>query len=133
MSPSLPNSYSTLPFQHIRVSHVPESSPTPTSIILVTLYRPGKHNAFTDTMTEDLETAFNLFSLDPRVKCIVITGHGKMFCAGADLEAGLSYEDDTALTHRDGGGRARVLFFCVVGRLISVMLSCKILLINLLV
>ncbi|KAF7863952.1 hypothetical protein EAF04_006917 [Stromatinia cepivora] len=105
MSPSLPNSYSTLPFQHIRVSHVPESSPTPTPIILVTLYRPGKHNAFTDTMTEDLETAFDLFSLDPRVKCIVITGHGKMFCAGADLEAGLSYGNDTALTHRDGGGR----------------------------
>ncbi|APA09431.1 hypothetical protein SS1G_12235 [Sclerotinia sclerotiorum 1980 UF-70] len=105
MSPSLPDSYSTLPFQHIRVSHVPESSPTPTQIILVTLYRPGKHNAFTDTMTEDLETAFNLFSLDPRVKCIVITGHGKMFCAGADLETDLSYENDTAMTHRDGGGR----------------------------
>lgn len=56
-------------------------------------------------MAEDLETVFNLLSLDPRVKCIVVTGHGKMFCAGADLEAGLSYENDTALTHRDGGGK----------------------------
>ncbi|KAA8574901.1 hypothetical protein EYC84_004139 [Monilinia fructicola] len=105
MSSSLPNSYSTLPFQHIRVSHVPESSLTPTEVILITLHRPGKHNAFTDTMAQDLETVFNLLSLDARVRCIVLTGHGKMFCAGADLEAGLSYEHDTALTHRDGGGR----------------------------
>ncbi|ESZ98079.1 enoyl-CoA hydratase/isomerase family protein [Sclerotinia borealis F-4128] len=105
MYSSLPDSYSTLPFQHIRVSHVPESSPTPTPIILVTLYRPGKHNAFTETMADDLEIAFDLLSLDPKVKCIVITGHGKMFCPGADLEAGLSYENDTALTHRDAGGR----------------------------
>ncbi|KAF7943648.1 uncharacterized protein EAE97_005719 [Botrytis byssoidea] len=105
MTPSLPSSYSALPFQHIRVSHIPESSPTPTPTILITLYRPGKHNAFTDTMAEELETAFNLLSLDPRVKCIVMTGHGKMFCAGVDLEAGLSYENDTALTHRDGGGK----------------------------
>lgn len=65
-------------------------------------------------MAEDLETVFNLLSLDPRVKCIVVTGHGKMFCAGADLEAGLSYENDTALTHRDGGGKVRVLFFRVL-------------------
>lgn len=114
MTPSLPTSYSTLPFQHIRVSHIPESSPTPTPTILITLYRPEKHNAFTDTMAEELETAFNLLSLDPRVKCIIMTGHGKMFCAGADLEAGLSYENDTALMHRDGGGKVCDLFFRVL-------------------
>ncbi|KAM3067727.1 hypothetical protein ACMFMG_011463 [Clarireedia jacksonii] len=105
MSPSLPTTYNTLPFRHIRLSHVPSSSPTPTPIILITLYRPEKHNAFTDIMTDDLVTAFDLLSLDPRVKCIVITGSGKMFCAGADLDIGLNYTEDTALTHRDGGGR----------------------------
>ncbi|RAL59946.1 hypothetical protein DID88_000572 [Monilinia fructigena] len=105
MSSSLPDSYSTLPFQQIRVSHIPESSITPTKVILITLYRPGKHNAFTDAMTQDLETAFNLLSLDARVNCIILTGYGKMFCAGADLEAGLSYENETSLIHRDGGGR----------------------------
>ncbi|KAG0651476.1 AF-toxin biosynthesis 3-1 [Hyphodiscus hymeniophilus] len=102
---SLPSSYASLPFQHIRVSHVPSSSPTPTPVIIVTLYRPGKHNAFTDTMTLDLENAFSLLSLDPRIKAIVVTGHEKMFCAGADLTTGLSYQEDTARTHRDGGGR----------------------------
>jgi enoyl-CoA hydratase/carnithine racemase len=103
----LPSSYASLPFQHIRLSHVPASSPIPTKVILLTLYRPGKHNAFTDTMINDLETAFDLLSLDPRVKAIVVTGHGKMFCAGADLDSGngLSFKDDTLRTHRDGGGR----------------------------
>jgi enoyl-CoA hydratase/carnithine racemase len=105
MSSPLPASYASLPFQHIRLSHVPSSSATPTPVILITLYRPGKHNAFTDTMTTELETTFLLLSLDPRVKCVVVTGHGKMFCAGADLDSGLSYKDDTPLTHRDGGGR----------------------------
>ncbi|KAF4635023.1 hypothetical protein G7Y89_g3090 [Cudoniella acicularis] len=102
-----PESYTNVPFRHIRVSHVPETSPIPTPVILISLYRPGKHNAFTDTMTEDLEKLFNLLSLDPRVKSIVVTGHGKMFCAGADLEGGqgLAYKHDTARTHRDGGGR----------------------------
>lgn len=104
-SSSLPSSYAALPFQHIRLSHVPESSPSPTRVILITLYRPKNHNAFTDTMTTDLENAFNLLSLDPRVKAVVVTGHGRMFCAGADLDAGLSYKHDTPRTHRDGGGR----------------------------
>jgi len=56
-------------------------------------------------MASSLVTAFDLLSLDPRVKCIVVTGHGNFFCAGADLDAGLSYETDTLRTHRDGGGQ----------------------------
>ena len=110
---SLPTSYATLPFKHIRLSHVPSSSTTPTPVILITLYRPGKHNAFTDTMTNDLELAFSLLSLDPRVKSIVVTGHGKMFCAGADLDGGqgLSYANDTPRSHRDGGGRVTLAIY----------------------
>jgi enoyl-CoA hydratase/carnithine racemase len=101
-----PGSYATLPYQHIRLSHVPPSSSIPTPVILVSLYRPGKHNAFTETMTNELVNAFNLLSSDSRVKCIVVTGHGKMFCAGADLEIGLGKDSkDTVRDHRDGGGR----------------------------
>jgi enoyl-CoA hydratase/carnithine racemase len=57
-------------------------------------------------MAKDLVNAFNLLSHDPRVKVIVVTGHDKFFCPGADTGGGngLSYPDDTARTHRDGGG-----------------------------
>lgn len=81
----LPASYSALPWQEIRVTHVPESSKDVTPVVVVTLYRPKNYNAFTNVIMRELETAFQLFDLDDRVKCIVLTGHGKMFCAGADL------------------------------------------------
>lgn len=98
----LPSSYSDLPLQDIRISHIPISSPTPTPVILLTLYRPGKHNAFTNTMMEEMERAFAMFDVDDRVKAIVVTGHGKMFCAGADLDVGLNAGNELVNEHRDG-------------------------------
>ncbi|KAL2063738.1 hypothetical protein VTL71DRAFT_5543 [Oculimacula yallundae] len=105
MPPVIPPSYTDLPFSDIRVSHVPPSSPSPTPVILITLYRPKKNNAFTDVMHTELSSVLDILSKDPRVKAIVVTGHGKMFCAGADLDTGLSYEKDTIRNHRDGGGQ----------------------------
>lgn len=99
-----PANYAAVPYQQIRVSHVPASSPTPTPVILLTLYRPGKNNAYTEVMTKELHNAFGLLSIDDRVKTVVVTGHGKMFCAGADLEIGFKYGTDTERSHRDGGG-----------------------------
>lgn len=87
---TLPTHYSSLPYQHIKISHVPASSPTPTRVLLLELHRPGKNNAFTDQMSGELEKAFELFDIDDRVKAIVVTGSGKMFCAGADLEIGFA-------------------------------------------
>ena len=52
-------------------------------------------------MAQELEEAFTLFSADDRVRCIVLTGHGKMFCAGADLQGELRGGDESASTHRD--------------------------------
>ena len=102
---SLPPSYASLPFEHIRLSHVPESSEEVTPVIVLTLYRPKNYNAFTDVIMRECEQALELFDVDDRVKCIVITGHGKMFCAGADLDVGFSYDKEQNRDHRDGGGR----------------------------
>ena len=84
----LPSSYTSLRTTDITVSHVPASSPTPTPVVLVTLNRPRNHNAFTKAMEEELVHVFSLFDVDERVKCVVMTGAGKMFCAGADLDVG---------------------------------------------
>ncbi|KAL9078263.1 MAG: hypothetical protein Q9157_002809 [Trypethelium eluteriae] len=102
---SLPSSYNTLPYKEIRISHHPPSSPTPTPIVILELYRPQKYNAFTGTMMSELESAFQLFDLDDRVKCIILTGHGRMFCAGADLDTGFKGGEEKINDHRDGGGR----------------------------
>ncbi|RMZ82421.1 hypothetical protein DV737_g2131, partial [Chaetothyriales sp. CBS 132003] len=101
-----PSSYQTLALQHIKVSHVPESSPTPTSVILITLNRPEKYNAFTRLMQREMCQVYELIEVDPRVKCVVVTGAGsKAFCAGADLEIGFGSGGGKDVDHRDGGGR----------------------------
>jgi enoyl-CoA hydratase/carnithine racemase len=53
-------------------------------------------------MMADIVRAWELFHVDDRVKAIVVTGHGKMFCAGADLATGFRRNDDNINAHRDG-------------------------------
>jgi enoyl-CoA hydratase/carnithine racemase len=86
--PQLPASYAALKFQDIKVSHVPESSPTPTPVLVVSLNRPAKLNAFTDWTREEIEHVYGLIDKDPRVRVVILTGSGKAFCAGFDLEVG---------------------------------------------
>lgn len=107
MEIELPKSYSALPWEQIKVSHVPASSPTPTKVIMVALYRPNNHNAFTVSMAKELAKIFQMLDIDDRVKAIVLTGHGRMFCAGADLDVGFPVDADAkgnrplAQDHRD--------------------------------
>ena len=86
----LPSSYAALPTQHISLSHVPASSPTPTPVLLLTLNRPEKLNAFTFTMGEEMAQIFHTVDIDDRVKVVVVAGskESRAFCAGADLEIG---------------------------------------------
>lgn len=81
----MPPSYTHLspPLQHIKLT---EAAP---SIALITLSRPKNHNAFTNQMELDLVRAFGILDRDDSVKVIVVTGEGKAFCAGADLEGGV--------------------------------------------
>ena len=52
---------------------------------VVTLNRPEAMNAFGGTMREDLLEALQRMGRDQSVRCIVITGAGKAFCAGGDI------------------------------------------------
>lgn len=51
----------------------------------VRLNRPEVHNAFNDQLISDLTEVFIKASVDNDVRIIVLTGTGKSFCAGADL------------------------------------------------
>lgn len=84
----LPAAYPDLPYTEIKISHHPPSSTEPTPVIICTLHRPQSNNAYTDVMTDELEHFFGLVSIDDRVKSIVVTGEGRMFCAGQDLNQG---------------------------------------------
>ncbi|KUJ06851.1 ClpP/crotonase [Mollisia scopiformis] len=102
-----PSSYGHVPgFSQIKLSHHPPTSQEVTPIIILTLSRVEKNNAFTSTMENDMVRAFDMLDQDDRVKVIVVTGEGKNFCAGADLEIGLERTAGIGpKDHRDGGGR----------------------------
>jgi len=51
----------------------------------VFLNRPDMRNAFNDAVIAELTQAFRTLGADPALRVIVLGGHGKAFCAGADL------------------------------------------------
>jgi 2-(1,2-epoxy-1,2-dihydrophenyl)acetyl-CoA isomerase len=56
-----------------------------TAVTTLTLNRPAALNSFTTAMNAELLQALNTAADDPRVRCVVITGQGRAFCAGQDL------------------------------------------------
>ena len=53
----------------------------------VTLNRPDKLNAINDEMRAELTAAFAGFDTDPGVRAVILTGAGKAFSSGGDLQA----------------------------------------------
>jgi methylglutaconyl-CoA hydratase len=67
----------------------------------VYLNRPEVRNAFNDGVIAELTQTFTTLAADASLRCIVLGGHGKAFCAGADLNwmramAGYSWEQNRA-------------------------------------
>ncbi len=54
---------------------------------LVTLDRPERLNALTHRMVEELIDVVDRIDADDDVRVAIVTGRGRAFCAGADLEA----------------------------------------------
>jgi methylglutaconyl-CoA hydratase len=54
-------------------------------VATVTLNRPELHNAFNDDLINDLIKCFSDLENNSNVRLLVLTGEGKSFCAGADL------------------------------------------------
>ena len=55
-------------------------------VATVTFNRPEKMNAATFEMAEELEAAFHSIEADDEVRAVVVTGNGRAFCAGDDVE-----------------------------------------------
>ena len=57
------------------------------AIAVITLNRPDKLNAWTPRMAEEQVHAISAANDDPSIGAIVMTGAGRGYCAGADMEA----------------------------------------------
>jgi 2-(1,2-epoxy-1,2-dihydrophenyl)acetyl-CoA isomerase len=69
------------------------------SIACITLNRPDKLNSFNVQMHEQLQQVMDAVTHDDAIRCVIITGAGRGFCAGQDLSdrAVKSEEPSTAV------------------------------------
>src|SRR4051795_442188 len=86
------------------------------SVLTLTMNRPDRLNAWTPTMLRELLDAFDRADADGGGRGVIITGAGRGFCAGADLEAGgdtFDYRERGVQDEvpRDGGGQFTLRVF----------------------
>src|SRR5579864_9195995 len=67
---------------------------------ILTIARPDARNALTRPVLEELARELNAAGADVDVRCVVLTGAGEHFCAGADLRQSFA-EDPNLMEHLD--------------------------------
>lgn len=55
-------------------------------VLTITLNRPEVFNSFDQDMGKSFQSVLDEAAGDPSVRCVVITGEGRAFCAGQDLK-----------------------------------------------
>lgn len=81
------------------------SAPTPEVLIerdgpvmTVTLNAPERHNTISGPMLNALSGVFREAHRDTDVRCMILTGTGRMFCAGLDVKAAAPRADGKGMT-----------------------------------
>ncbi|NOY49557.1 MAG: enoyl-CoA hydratase/isomerase family protein [Chlorobi bacterium] len=74
---------------------------TNNKVVWLNLNRPEVHNAMNAEMIAELSEVFSSFKEDKSIRAVVLTGNGKSFSAGADLNymksiAGFGFEENVA-------------------------------------
>ncbi|KAF8174945.1 enoyl-CoA hydratase [Pholiota molesta] len=79
--------------------------------LLLTFNRPKSLNAMTPQMTTDLKNLLDWFEEEADLWVVIVTGEGRVFCAGADLKAwnndqqsGISNEQESIVANVHGFG-----------------------------
>ena len=77
----------------------------------VTFCRPEVHNAFNDQVIDEMTFAFKRLKTDPDVRVVILSGDGKSFCAGADLNWMRRVKDSAFEDNLDEARRLADLFW----------------------
>lgn len=64
------------------------------AIARITLNRPDKYNSLNLALTQELRAALDQASEDDNIRAVYLTGEGKAFCAGQDLQEVIQAGDD---------------------------------------
>ncbi len=63
-------------------------------VTLLTLNRPDRRNALSRALMRELEDELGRAAHDPKVRAVVLTGEGPVFCAGMDLKEAARERND---------------------------------------
>lgn len=66
-------------------------------VAMVSMNRPHVFNAINDVLVDCLDEVLDICVNDPNVRCIVLSGEGKAFCAGGDLSYLESLDEEQTL------------------------------------
>ena len=102
-----------LQFEHFRYT-----LDSATGVATLTLDRPDRLNALTFEVYGELRKAFRQLDSEPGVRSILLTGNGRAFCSGGDVEAIIGH-----LFKRDY--RGLLSFTRATGDLILALLHCR--------
>ncbi|WP_273463743.1 enoyl-CoA hydratase/isomerase family protein, partial [Sandarakinorhabdus limnophila] len=72
-------------------------------VAVITLNRPDRLNAWRGEMARDVKAAMRAASDDDAVRVIVLTGAGRGFCAGADMNMLQAIQSDGASARAAAG------------------------------
>lgn len=87
-------------------------------ILTVRLNRPEKRNSLNNQLVSELQAIFNNAGRAKSVKCVILTGIGSAFCAGADLAYLRSLQGKTKDEHLDDSRQLlemyKTIYFCPI-------------------
>lgn len=81
------------------------------AVAKVIFCRPEIHNAFNDQVIDEMTFAFSKLKTDDNIRVVVLTGEGKSFCAGADLNWMRRVKDYAFEDNLDESRRLADLFY----------------------
>ncbi len=84
---------------------------------IITLNRPEALNAFNDDMSVELAAALRLAQRDEAVRCLVLTGAGRAFCSGQDLQSIKRFYEADAAERLDFAAHLRSKYNPLIERL----------------
>lgn len=75
---------------------------TTAHVLQLTLNRPAQRNAYNAATIAELEQWLDYSEQDPEIRTVILTGSGRVFCSGADLQEAFA-DGGNRLRNRHGG------------------------------
>jgi len=80
---------------------------------IITFNRPDKRNALNSALVVAIKDKLSEFAFTDSIKSVILTGEGKAFCAGADMEYLLELKKNTLTDNRKDSRNLAELFLSV--------------------